>query len=323
MDFGFSIPTRGPLAAPQHVVALARKAEELGFTYVGVPDHVIIPRSFAPNYPYSTDGDFGEGKDGNCLEQIALIAFLAGATSSLRFVTSVMVVPHRNPILTAKMLATIDIMSGGRITVGCGAGWLAEEIEALNTAPYAERGRVTDEYIAVFRELWCADNPSFEGAYARFSNIIFSPKPVQKPHPPIWTGGESPPALRRAGRVADTWYPIGNNPSHRLGTPALLAEYFGRVKKHAEDAGREPESISLAYAAGWYDERSALETEDGSRLILTGEPEQIAGDIVALGEVGVKSIFIDVLGFGVDSPSTTETAERMDFFTSEIRPLVG
>ena len=135
MDFGFSIPTRGPLAAPRHVVAIAGKAEELGYAYVAVPDHVIIPRAFAPNYPYSTDGDFGEGKDGDCLEQISLIAFLAGVTSTLRFVTSVMVVPHRKPILTAKMLATIDVMSGGRITVGCGAGWLAQVLAACVFQP--------------------------------------------------------------------------------------------------------------------------------------------------------------------------------------------
>ncbi len=324
MKFGFGIPNRGPLATRAGVIDLAKRGEAHGFDFMGVSDHIVIPRSIASCYPYSDTGDFPGGDIADqCLEQLTTLSFLAGATSRARLLTTVMVVPHRAAVHAAKTLATIDVLSNGRLDLGIGVGWMREEFEALGALDYDRRGRVTDEYIAAFKELWMIDNPKFSGDYVSFSNIAFEPKPVQKPHPPIWTGGESPPALRRAGRVADTWYPIGNNPSHRLGTPALLAEYFGRVKKHAEDAGREPESISLAYAAGWYDERSALETEDGSRLILTGEPEQIAGDIVALGEVGVKSIFIDVLGFGVDSPSTTETAERMDFFTSEIRPLVG
>jgi probable F420-dependent oxidoreductase len=313
MDFGFSTPTRGPLAAPQHVVTIVRKAEELGFAYVAVPDHVIIPREFAPNYPYSTDGDFGEGKDGDCLEQISLIAFLAGATSTLRFVTSVMVVPHRNPILTAKMLATIDIMSGGRITVGCGAGWLAEEIEALNTAPFAERGHLTDEYIGVFRELWTADNPSFDGAYARFSNIIFSPKPVQKPHPPIWTGGESGPALRRAARIADGWYPIGLNPRFPLDTPDRYASKLAELKSLAEAAGRDPDAIELSLFSIWYDENAEEALPEGGRRALTGSRDAILDDVNRYAELGVRHLTVNLRAATIDG-----MVERVERFAADV-----
>ena len=147
------------------------------------------------------------------MEQLTTIAYLAGVTTSIKLLSSVMVLPHRSPVLTAKMLATIDVLSQGRLIVGCGVGWMEEEFEAIGAPPYAERGAVGNEYLRVFKELWTSDDPSFDGDYANFSNIAFAPKPVQQPHPPLWIGGESPPALRRAGQLGDAWYPICSNPS--------------------------------------------------------------------------------------------------------------
>src|SRR6266567_4427207 len=122
------------------------------------------------------------------------------------------------PVLTAKILSTIDVMSGGRIMVGVGAGWLEEEFEALGAPPFAERGKATDEYLQAFRELWTKDKPHFDGRFVKFTNIVFVPKPVQKPHPPLWVGGESGPAMRRAARLGNGWYPIGSNPRFPLNT---------------------------------------------------------------------------------------------------------
>ena len=323
MRFGFVVPNRGPLATRAGAIELARRGEEHGFDFIGVSDHIVIPRSIVSRYPYSDSGEFpGGGIVGQCLEQLTTLSFLAGATSRARLLTTVMVVPYRAAVHAAKAIATIDVLSGGRLDLGIGAGWMREEFEALGAPCYERRGRVTDEYIAAFKELWTSPNPEFRGDFVSFSAIAFEPKPVQSPHPPIWTGGESPPALRRAGRIADTWYPIGNNPNYRLGTPKKLAEYYGRVKGHAEEAGRDPESVSLAYAASWYDERRARHTEDGERVILTGGAEQIAGDIRDLAEVGVKNILIDVLGFDLLTTSTAGSVERMDYFAREIRPLV-
>lgn len=324
MKFGFVVPNRGPLASRSGVTELARRGEQYGFDFVGVSDHIVIPNSIASRYPYSETGEFPGGEIvGQCLEQLTTLSFLAGATERMRLLTTVMVVPYRAAVHAAKSIATIDVLSGGRLDLGIGAGWMREEFEALGAPPYERRGSVTDEYIAAFKELWTSPSPQFSGEFVSFGGIAFEPKPIQRPHPPIWTGGESPAALRRAGRIANTWYPIGNNPRHPLGNSERLAEYYGRVRGHAEAAGRDPGSVALAYAASWYDERRAHLNEDGGRVILTGEPEQIAGDIRDLAGVGVGSIMIDVLGFDLLTSSAAESVERMDYFAREIRPLAG
>ena len=152
-----------------------------------------------------------------------------------------MVVPQRHPVLTAKMLATIDVLSKGRLIVGCGVGWLKEEFEALGAPPFAERGRATDEYLDAMKALWTQDAPKFAGKHASFDDVIFAPKPVRKPHPPIWIGGESAVALKRTVRVGDGWYPASNNPQHRLDTPERLAAGVAELHSTAKAAGRDPE----------------------------------------------------------------------------------
>ena len=235
MLLGFDLPTRGALASPETITRLAIEGEAMGFDYLTLSDHIVIPRDIEARYPYSTTGEFPSGGRTDWYEQLTSAAFVAAKTSRLRMVTSVMVVPHRPAVLTAKMLATIDLLSNGRLTVGVGAGWMKEEFEAVGTPPFAERGAVTDEYMAAFRELWTKDAPQFEGRYVRFSNIIMAPKPVQKPHPPLWVGGESPPALRRVAKLGDGWYPIGTNPQHPL---ELASPHAGRHRAHAPDGRR-------------------------------------------------------------------------------------
>ena len=172
-----------------------------------------------------------------------------------------------------------DVLSGGRVILGCGVGWMREEFEAIGAPPYDERGSVGDEYIRVFKELWTNEDPSYDGDYAAFSDVSFSPKPVQKPHPPIWIGGESPPALRRAARLGDAWYPIGSNPRFTVGTIEQLTGYISRVRNYARDAGRDPDELDFAYSAGWYDDQEAQTGPDSSRRVFTGTPQQIAGDV--------------------------------------------
>lgn len=318
MEYGFGIPTRGPLATTENLVKLARRAEELSFDILGVSDHVIIPRDIASIYPYSISGEFSGDPSGECLEQLTLLTFLAGLTSRIRLLTSVMVVPHRPPVLTAKILASIDVLSNGRLILGIGAGWMREEFEALDTAPYDERGAVTDEYVRAFKELWTSDDPTFDGKYVQFSNVSFKPKPVQQPHPPIWVGGESPPALRRAARSGDAWYPIGSNPSHPVGNLEQLNEYVERLHRLAEQAGRDPGEIDLAYSAGWYNDREEQTLPDGERRVFTGTPEQIAGDIKAFEAAGVRHLM-----FNFQAPTIEETLARLERFASEVRPLAG
>jgi probable F420-dependent oxidoreductase len=316
MEYGFGLPTRGPMAAPQSLATLARTGEELGFAIISVSDHVIIPKAINSTYPYNESGTFAGSPSGECLEQLSLLSFLVGVTSSAKLLTSVMVLPHRPPVLTAKMLATIDVLSNGRLIVGCGVGWMREEFEAIGAPSYDERGSVGDEYIHAFKELWTSDNPAFEGKYCRFANVAFAPKPVQKPHPPIWTGGESPAALRRAGRLANAWYPIGSNPRFPVGTLAQFAAYTARVKRYATEAGRDPSSLDFAYSANWYNDQQAQTLPDGQRRPLTGTPQQIADDIKRYEELGVRHMMVNLQG-----ETQAQTLERMQRFADRIMPL--
>jgi probable F420-dependent oxidoreductase len=315
MEFGFGIPTRGPMATPDSIVMLGQRGEAMGFAIISVSDHVVVPKSIASTYPYNPTGAFASGPSGECMEQLTLLSFLVGITSSARLLTSVMVLPHRPPVLAAKMLATIDVLSRGRLIVGCGVGWMREEFEAIGAPAYDERGKVGDEYIRVLKELWTSDNPAFAGEYCRFSNVAFAPKPVQKPHPPIWIGGESPRALRRAGRLADTWYPIGSNPRFPVGTPEQFAACAARVRRHAQESGRDPSALGFAYSANWYNDRQALTLPDGQRRPLTGAPQQIADDIKRYADLGVRHMMVNLQGETLE-----DTLARMERFAERVMP---
>ena len=320
MKFACGSLPQGVLMDPDNQARLAKHAEDLGFEYLWVNDHIVMPRSIGSVYPYSETGEFYEhGEAGDYLEQLTVLGFLAGHTSRIRLVTSVMVVPYRDPVHTAKILATIDVLSGGRLSVGCGAGWMREEFEALGRPPFEERGAITDEYVSVFKELWTSDDPRFDGKYVRFANIAFEPKPVQKPHPPIWIGGESAPALRRAVRHGDGWFPIGNNPRFPLDTPDLFAARMARLREISEAEGRDPSTIDVTYALGWYNENEAETGSDGRRRSFTGSAAQIASDIRAYRDLGVGCIMFEWL---TGSAGFEEALERMERFVTEVRPLV-
>lgn len=318
MDFGFNIPTRGAIGDQKSIIAMAKRGEELGFAYLAIPDHIVIPRTIDSRYPYTKEGKMIGAASGDCMEPLAIMAYLAGITSKARLLTSVMVVPHRSPVLTAKILATIDVLSNGRVTVGCGVGWMEEEFIAIGAPPFAERGKVTDEYLAIFKELWTKDDPKYAGAYASFDNISFLPKPLQKPHPPLWIGGESPAALRRAARFGDAWYPIGANPQFPLNT---LVRYQAAVKSLREEAGkigRDPQSITLCYWANWFKENTKGTTDTNERQLFSGSDEEVAGDIRALREMGVQHLL-----FNFQRSNLEASLASMEHFVAKILPLAS
>jgi probable F420-dependent oxidoreductase len=317
MDVGLTIPTRGPLATRQGIETMTRRAENLGFAHLSLSDHVVVPRTIASRYPYSESGEWAGAASGDCFEQFTLLAFLAGITESPRLITAVAVIPYRGAMHTAKIAATIDVLSQGRMVLGVGAGWLREEFEAVGAPPFEERGRVTDEWLQAFKILWTEDDPRFEGRHVRFGGVSFLPKPVQKPHPPIWVGGESPAALRRTARYGDAWFPIGNNPQHPQDTVARFKEALQRLHQIAEQNGRDPKSIGLAFYAGWFDETRTASVDNGERRILTGTPAQIAEDIDGLAKLGVRDL---VLNFQRDT--LDRSLASMQHFSDEIRPLV-
>lgn len=300
MQFGFGAPVSGPLSGPRDLARIASEGEAAGYDYCTISDHVAIPRDMEAKYPYSDTGEFPGRAGGDRHEQLTCVAFVAAKTSKLRLVTSVTVVPHRPPVLTAKIIATIDVLSEGRFTWGIGVGWCKEEFEAIGTEPFAERGAVTDETIAVCRELWSNDNPGFSGKYAKFSNIFFQPRPVQQ-RVPIWVGGESGPAMRRTARLGDAWYPIGTNPRNRLDTLKRLEGGIERLGKLTRDAGRQPSEVRVAYRFSQFGPAVPERADNGDRRLGSGDNAAIAADLRALRDLGIIAIDFNFGGDTADA----------------------
>jgi len=300
MQFGFGAPISGPLSGPRDLARIASEGEAMGYDYCTISDHVVIPRELEAKYPYSDTGEFPGRAGGDRHEQLTAVAFVAAKTSKLRLVTSVTVVPHRPPVLTAKILATIDVLSEGRFTWGIGVGWCQEEFEAIGTEPFAERGAVTDETIAVCRELWTNENPSFNGKYAKFSNVFFQPRPVQK-RVPVWVGGESGPAMRRTARLGDAWYPIGTNPRNRLDTLARLDVGMVKLRGLAAVAGRNVNEVGVAYRFSQFGSAIPERADDGDRRLGSGNNAAIAADLRSLRDLGVIAVDFNFGGDTADA----------------------
>lgn len=312
MQFGLSVPHRGPLANPQAIRAIAESAEALGYDVLTISDHIVVPRQIDSKYPYSPDGGWAGGADGMCFEQLSLLNYVAGITSKARLLTSIMVIPHREPIFTAKALATADQLSGGRVELGIGTGWMREEFELLQTPEFMERGAVTDEYIRAFKTLWTEENPSFEGKYTRFKNIFFEPKPLQPGGPKVWVGGESGRALRRLASLGDVWYPIaGGNPKAPLDTLAAYDAALAKLRQAAEKAGRDPASIGLAYSAMAHSEQEQ-QSSDGGRMLMTGSAAARQDDVAALAERGLSTMIVNVAAGSVERALEKQQAFAAD-----------
>src|SRR6478736_881081 len=293
MQIGFNLPNSGPLSKVADMTRLAIEGEAMGFDYLTVTDHVVLPDTKVPGYPYSEYGAFYEEAPLERHEQLVGMAYIAAKTSRIRLVAAVLVVPHRPAVLAAKMLATLDVLSGGRLVVGIGAGWLKSEFDAVVTTPFPERGAVTDEYIDAFKLLWTEHSPKFDGRYTKIDGIVLEPKPVQKPHPPIWVGGEGPAALRRTARVGNAWYPIGSNNQHLLDTLPRLKAGIGRLRKVTTDAGRDPASVEVAFRVKRYGAAVPPVASDGERRLFSGGEADIIADLRALRDMGVTAIDID------------------------------
>ncbi|HEU5463341.1 MAG TPA: LLM class F420-dependent oxidoreductase [Candidatus Binatia bacterium] len=307
MDFGLHLPASSASVTPSDLVRFAQQAEALGFYCLTIADHVIVPREISVPYPYTVDGRYpGTGYH---LETLMTMGFLAGATRRIRFATSVLIAPYRNPIVTAKMLASLDVLSNGRLIVGVGVGWMKEEFEKLQAPDFDQRGNVTDEYIQAFRELWTSDDPQFSGKHCRFSNLLFLPKPVQKPAIPIWIGGHSKQAIRRAARLGDGWHPIGGVPTIPL-EPEDVKRDMALLAELAREAGRDPASIRVALKGSLFDREKKI---DGRRRRFMGSAEEIAGDIRDYRTAGV-----DTMIFDVRRPTMAETLERMEWMAKEV-----
>ncbi|MBI1885441.1 MAG: LLM class F420-dependent oxidoreductase [Chloroflexi bacterium] len=267
MEFGVHLPHVGPLGNRETLTAFARKAEELGFHSLWVSDHVVIPRQISGEYP---GGRFPVPPEMPFLEPISTLLFVSAVTERIRLGTSILVLPMRHPVITAKELATLDVLSGGRLIFGAGTGWMSEEFEALNV-PFRNHGPRMDDYLEVVRRCWTEEHPAFEGRFYKLPDVGFAPKPSQKPHPPIWVGGSAEGALRRAGRFADAWHATG------MQTPEVIAERFAKVKSYAKEYGRDAEKLSLSVRV------------DG---LARGEAGEVVERLRPYGEAGVSHMLV-------------------------------
>jgi len=239
--FGTTLPQFGPFAAGADVAArierVARAADELGYDVVWTAEHLIFPYEIRTPYPYG--GRFPFPVTDPMLEVVSTLSYVAALTRRVRLSCSVMILPYRHPVVLAKELATLDVLSGGRLVVGVASGWLAEEFAMLGV-PFAERGRRMDEYLAVLRALWTEDRVTFHGRFVQLDDAAFFPKPLQRPHPPIWIGGASERAFARIARFGAGWIAA---PRPDVDT---LSRDIARLRGIAESHGRDPATIEVA-----------------------------------------------------------------------------
>ena len=275
MRFGVAFANIGAFADPVEAVVLARAAERAGFESIWTVDHVVVPGGYRSAYPYDPSGRLPSGEATVFPDPLIWLAYVAARTSTLRLGTGILIVPERNPLVLAKELATLDHLSGGRMILGAGIGWLEEEYRALGV-PFAGRGRRMEESIAAMRALWSEERASFEGTTVRFTDCFLRPQPAAGTIP-VHLGGHSPAAGRRAGRIGDGIFPLGVSPAE---LPALL----DIVRSSAEEAGRDPAGIEVTMpgtAVGGDEARAEVQRlqECGATRVLVpavlfgGEPE--------------------------------------------------
>jgi len=225
----------GAHTSPELVAATGRVAEELGLFSLWVPEHVLVFREYRARYPYSSDGKMPGGAIG-LIDPFTALTWIAAHTTRIRLGTGVCLVPQRNPVYTAKHVADLDFLSQGRVDFGVGIGWLREEFEALEV-PFEERAARTRDYIELMKSLWCDETPHHEGTFHTLPDCVFGPKPLQRPHPPIYFGGNSGPALRRVADLGQGWYGHdllpGEAAPHMEALDGLLAEQ-GRARSEVQ-----------------------------------------------------------------------------------------
>ena len=264
MDYGIVLPHFGSFArneAAHRIITVAEAAESLGYSTAWVIDHLVLPAKVEGGYAFNPLDPF--------LEPITVLGALALRTSRIKLGTAVLVLPYRHPIYTAKALATVDVLSGGRLIVGVGAGWMEPEFAALGV-PIAERGSRTNETIDILKALWTEDVPSYDGRHFQFSNIKSVPQPVQKPRPPILVGGMTKGALQRVVRRADGWIALGKS-------PADLSQPLEILREMAAKAGRKPDELHICMLP-----------------ISTPSLEQVIDDLPRYTEMGVQHLYLSM-----------------------------
>jgi probable F420-dependent oxidoreductase len=265
MKFGIVFANTGPFVDPEGAVGLARAAEAAGFESLWTVEHTVVPAGYESTYPYDRSGRMPGSDDAPIPDPLVWLAFLASATTTINLATGILIQPQRNPVVLAKEVATLDHLSGGRVQLGVGVGWLEEEFDAIGI-PFTERGRRTDDGIAAMRALWSQDQATYEGEFTSFTDCICRPRPVGGTVP-VHIGGHTEVAARRAGRIGDGFFPAS-------GSHEVLGGLFDVVRRTAEESGRDPATIEITcggngvFGPGALDEAAALAELGVDRIVI-------------------------------------------------------
>lgn len=270
MRFGVIFANVGPFATPEGAKAIATAAEGAGFDSLWTVEHVLVPADYESTYPYDPSGRMPGGERTDIPDPLVWLSYVAALTTTIGLGTGILIVPQRNPAVMAKEIATLDVLSGGRMLLGVGAGWLAEEFAALDV-PFDGRGRRLDAYVAAMRSLWSTEESTVHDEFVNWDRAISRPKPVRG-SVPIIVGGHTPVAARRAGRLGDGFFP-------GRGSPERLRELIAIMRQSAEEAGRDPD---------------AIEVTAGTLAVFGDDP---LGAVAELAEVGVDRIAVPPLAF--------------------------
>lgn len=297
MKMGFAVPVSGAWATPENQLRVARRAEELGYDSLWTFQRLLFPAE--PQHPRWIDA-YRSVQD-----PVVTLAYLAGHTSRIRLGVAVLNLPFFSPAVLAKQLATLDIVSGGRLDVGLGLGWSREEYAAAG-ATFGRRGRQSEEFVRCLRALWTEEVVDFHGEFYEVPASGMNPKPVQRPHPPVLLGASAEPALRRAGRLTDGWVSSSGADLSRI------AEPIATVRHSALEAGRDPDALRFV-CRGVVRVRSG---GDPGRRPLTGSMQEIRADIEYLSEQGMTEVFLDlnydpeIAGLDADPVESVRRAEE-------------
>jgi probable F420-dependent oxidoreductase len=308
MKLGVFLPVSGRAAVPEVLTEAAQQAERLGFDSVWAAERMVNPWEMNTRYPYKSNDTWFVPPESPFLETLTALTFLAGVTSTISLGSAVIVLPYRHPLFTARVATSIDTLSKGRLILGVGIGWMPEEFEALGVT-FKDRAGMSEEQLQIFNLLWAQERPQFKGRFYQFDEVAVNPRPVQQPRFPIWIGGESEPAQRRAARHADAWFSYFVKITARE-----LAARFEQVRAWAAEAGRDPDDVKLCCVRPIDVTDEPVPQEDDT---LRGTPEQLVEALRAYQEVGVQHMALQFM-----RGRWPERKEQIETFGREVIPAL-
>ncbi|MDP7103607.1 MAG: LLM class F420-dependent oxidoreductase [SAR202 cluster bacterium] len=290
MEFGVSATFAVAMGADpgregEYLQEIGDVLEESGYSSIWLADRTVYPVDLVDRYPDRWGPGQADPQGQNVIEPLTSMSFVAGSTKTLKLGFSILILPLRHPVLNAKMISTLDVLSGGRVIFGAGIGWMPEEFEGME-AEFHTRGRVTDEHIEMFKTLCGEDGAKYRGSHFQISGKTFFPKPVQKPYPPVWIAGNSKAAMRRSVRLGDGWFPISMRVEE-------FQEARQTLREVCEERGRDPDSVTTAMSLSLRMGRS-VSSPDGNRQPLSGAMFQISDDVRRYEEAGLDHLVFSV-----------------------------